>query len=75
MNSGEKTMDARRLRHGKGTYEYQYSGFVYKGEWREGVSCGGLPFSFAWVPGAAAGIASPGGVVSNGAINSPGLGR
>ena len=31
-------MDARRLRHGKGTYAYQYANLVYDGDWREGVS-------------------------------------
>lgn len=34
---GSKTMDARRLRHGKGTYTYQYANFTYSGDWREGV--------------------------------------
>ena len=37
---GNKSRDERLLRHGKGTYSYQYDGFVYDGEWVDGIKQG-----------------------------------
>lgn len=38
--AGEKSMDDKRLRHGRGVYRFQYQGFAYDGDWVEGVKQG-----------------------------------